>query len=111
MTRALALAFVGLMTGSVLIISSFPRLNPAPLARRLRAYVPGGAAAYRPATMSGLRALVAPLATSWGDSLARLVGLDDDVGNRLLRLHRDDDAFYSAMQAAVDSLETTAKAA
>ena len=43
MTRALALAFVGLMTGSVLIISSFPRLNPAPLARRLRAYVPGGA--------------------------------------------------------------------
>ena len=28
-----------------------------------------------------------------------------------LRLHRDDDAFYSAMQAAVDSLETTRKAA
>ena len=28
-----------------------------------------------------------------------------------LRLHRDDDAFYSAMQTAVDSLETTARAA
>ncbi|MCA0198763.1 MAG: DUF1631 domain-containing protein [Proteobacteria bacterium] len=28
-----------------------------------------------------------------------------------LRLHRDDDAFYSAMQAVVDSLETTAEAA
>ncbi|MBK9558689.1 MAG: type II secretion system F family protein [Candidatus Microthrix sp.] len=93
MTRAMALAFLGLMAGSVLIISSFPRLNPAPLAQRLRAYLPGGGAAVRrQATLSGLRTLVAPLAKSWGDSLARTVGLDDDVGDRLLRLHRDDDA-------------------
>jgi tight adherence protein C len=39
----------------------------------------------------GLRALVAPWARSWGDSLARLVGLDDDIADRLARLHRDDD--------------------
>lgn len=91
MTRSLALVFVGLLTGSVLIISSFPRLNPAPLSQRLRAYLPG-APPRRGATLSGLHALVAPLAKGWGDSLARVVGLDDDVGDRLARLHRDDDA-------------------
>lgn len=90
MTRALALAFVGLFAGSVLVIASFPRLNPVPLHQRLRPYLPG-AAGRRGATLSGLRALVSPVARSWGDSLARLVGLDDDVGDRLLRLHRDDE--------------------
>lgn len=90
MTRALALAFVGVFAGSVLVIASFPRLNPAPLHQRLRAYLPG-ANAGRGATLGGLHALVAPLARSWGDSLARLVGLDDDIGDRLLRLHRDDE--------------------
>ncbi|MCB1029453.1 MAG: type II secretion system F family protein [Microthrixaceae bacterium] len=90
MTRALALAFLGLFAGSVLVIASFPRLNPVPLHQRLRPYLPG-AAGRRGATLSGLRALVSPVARSWGDSLARLVGLDDDVGDRLLRLHRDDE--------------------
>ena len=39
------------------------------------------------------------------EQLAAMVGLGR------LRLHRDDDAFYSAMQAAVDSLETMDRAA
>ncbi len=39
------------------------------------------------------------------EQLAAMVSLDR------LRVHRDDDAFYSAMQAVVDSLETTAEAA
>lgn len=41
MTRTIALAFVGLFAGSVLVIASFPRLNPAPLHHRLRPYLPG----------------------------------------------------------------------
>ena len=66
MTRAMALAFLGLMAGSVLIISSFPRLNPAPLAQRLRAYLPGGGAAVRrKATLSGLRPWPRAGATPW----------------------------------------------
>ena len=90
MTRTIALAFVGLFAGSVLVIASFPRLNPAPLHHRLRPYLPG-APARRVATLNGIQALVAPLAKTWGDSLARLVGLDEDIGDRLLRLHRNDE--------------------
>ncbi|MEZ5383265.1 MAG: type II secretion system F family protein [Microthrixaceae bacterium] len=90
MTRIAALAFLGLFAGSVLVIGSFPRLNPAPLHQRLGPYLPG-ATQRRAPTLMGLRALVAPWARSWGDSLARLVGLDDDIADRLARLHRDDD--------------------
>lgn len=89
MTRTIALAFVGLFAGSVLVIASFPRLNPAPLHHRLRPYLQ--ARPRRVATLNGIQALVAPLAKTWGDSLARLVGLDEDIGDRLLRLHRNDE--------------------
>ncbi|MBK9298842.1 MAG: hypothetical protein IPN02_18835 [Candidatus Microthrix sp.] len=82
------------MAGSVLIISSFPQLNPAPLAPAAARLLPGrGAAVRRQATLSALHgnARGAP-GQELGQALARAPSASTTTSALCVRLHRDDDA-------------------
>lgn len=90
MSRSAVPLALGLWVGVTLILSERRWFSRRPLDDRLRPYVPGG---WRHRGRGGLlsvesfREVVAPLATSIGDRLSRLLGVHDDLATRLRRAH------------------------
>ena len=88
--RVAALAFLGAWAGIGLLLSQLRWFARPTMAARLGPYV-----ARPPATrhrtealsMESVREVVAPLCRSIGDSLARALGITEDIGTRLRRIH------------------------
>ncbi|HWG73146.1 MAG TPA: type II secretion system F family protein [Acidimicrobiales bacterium] len=89
MIRLLVLAGLALWGGLVLCLCGVRRLSRPSLGDRLRPYHPGAAGTGRPTFVSGssLRQVVAPMASAFGNRLAVALGVDEDVGVRLRRVH------------------------
>lgn len=91
MTRVAVLAAVSTWVGTTLVLSQLRWFGRVPAAERLRAYVPGGMSAPSPvaAALSGdsFMAVMAPLARSVGDAMARIFGVNEDLAVRLERIH------------------------
>lgn len=90
MTRLLILSGIVLWAGATLLLSTTRWFARRPLTDRLRPYTPGGLA---PAHRSGLLSLesfgevVGPLSRRFGEHLARLFGVSEDLAIRLTRIH------------------------
>lgn len=80
-------ALLALSVGSLLLLDEIPRVRRTGLRARLGPHLPG--AARRPGTPNGatLGYLVAAFARSTGTKLARSVGVLEDLGRRLQRIH------------------------
>jgi len=88
-SRAIVLwALVGWL-GATMLLGRFAWFGRARLVDRLAPYAPGAAA--RPTAggppWSTARTLIGPIATMVGTSTARAVGIEEDVGIRLRRIH------------------------
>lgn len=84
------LAVTAFLVGCVLVLSELRWFRRIPLDRRIAPYLPGGSDSGdgpRGATPS-LRALLAPLALWAGTRATQLLGVTEEVGVRLERLHR-----------------------
>jgi Flp pilus assembly protein TadB len=86
---------LALWCGATLLFSELRWFARRPLDERLRPYVPGGWA--RPGrggllSVDSFRDVVAPLASSIGELLGRLFGVNEDLATRLRRIHSDLDA-------------------
>lgn len=73
--------------GSTLLLSRVRWFRRVPLVERIRPFHTSTPDPdFTCITMSSFREVITPLARRWGDGLARLVGLRDDVGTRLARI-------------------------
>src|SRR5699024_6033504 len=76
--------------GSTLILSEMRWFSRRPLDERLRPYVPGG---WERTGRGGILSVgsfsevISPLASMIGDTVSRLLGVDDDLDTRLRRVH------------------------
>lgn len=89
MRLAMAAAF-SLWVGATLVLSEVRWFARAPLAERLRPYVPGGLAGDgRSGVLSieSFRDVVGPLSRSLGERLARLFGVSEELAIKLERIH------------------------
>lgn len=81
--------------GTTLLLAELRWFRRRSLADRLRPYVPGGAATGGGTggvlSVSSFREVIGPLASSIGERIARLAGIDEALAVRLERIHRDDD--------------------
>jgi hypothetical protein len=76
--------------GATLLLSSWSRLARPGLTERLRPYHPAGTAAPSsggPFSVTSLRDVVEPLARSFGDRMASLFGVSEQLAIRLKRVH------------------------
>ena len=76
--------------GAALILSDLRWFSRRPLDERLRPYVAGGwQRRGRPGILSvdSFREVVAPLASSVGDAVSRIIGANEDLATRLRRIH------------------------
>lgn len=79
--------------GMTLLLSQLRWFSRRPLDERLRPYVPGG---WESAGRSGIlsvesfREVITPAASALGDTIGRVLGVDDDLETRLRRIHRDE---------------------
>lgn len=85
---AVLLAAVG-ACGAVLALTELRWFRRPSLPDRVRPYAPVGGAAPRPAVVSvgSFRDVIGPACRQLGDRLASVVGVQEDVGRRLERLH------------------------
>ena len=85
---AAAITAIAAWTGSTLVLSRLPWFRRDSLIARLRPFATASPAAATTAgvTAETLRDVLTPLARAAGDRLARLFGVDDDLGLRLERL-------------------------
>lgn len=89
-TRLLIATAVAVWIGTTLILSELRWFARRPLDERLRPYVPGG---WEHPGRSGIlsvesfREVIAPIASTIGDGVSRVVGIDDDLETRLRRIH------------------------
>jgi tight adherence protein C len=85
------LAIVGLVSfvGLTLILSEFRWFRRPRLTERLAAYAPGARKMTRHGVLSvaSFREVVTPLSTSVGERVARLFGVNEELGTRLRRIH------------------------
>lgn len=93
MTRVVIASGFAFWTGATLVLSRQRWFSRRTLADRLRPYEPGGlAAAGGPGgwlSVDSFAEVVAPLARALGARAARMVGVDEDLGVRLQRVHSD----------------------
>ncbi len=86
-----SVALVGLISfaGLTLILSELRWFRRPRLSDRLAPYAPGAPTTTRHGVLSvaSFRDVVAPLSTSVGERLARLVGVSEELGTRLHRIH------------------------
>ena len=91
MTRLAVLAGLALWGGATLVLSELRWFSRPSLADRLRPYAPVGLGTRpgRTSLLSGesLRGVVGPLCRSLGERVARLVGVSEELGTRLERIH------------------------
>lgn len=88
--RLVVASAVLLAVGTALLLAELPWFRRRPLVDRLRPYAPGGTAAGGGTggafSVSSFREVVGPLASSVGERLARLAGIDEAVATRLERV-------------------------
>lgn len=82
-----ALSGVVLWAGATLLLHELRWVSRVRLVDRLRPYVPGGLATRPATTAESFRDVVAPMARSVGDAVARLFGVREQLALRLERLH------------------------
>lgn len=93
--RLLVLSGLALWVGLVLVLSELRWFARMPLAQRLQPYLPGGDRRHgRVGVLSveSFRDAMAPLATTVGERLSRLLGVPEPVARRLERVHSAIDA-------------------
>jgi hypothetical protein len=91
--QPVALAALLLWPGLTLLLAEVRRIQRPTLAQRLQPYGRGAALAQRPALdFESWREVIGPLCRSIGEGLARLLGVTEEAGARLERLHRPIDA-------------------
>ena len=93
--RLIIVAAAVLAVGVTLLLAELPWFRRRPLVDRLRPYAPGGTAAGGGTggafSVSSFREVVGPLASSIGERVSRLAGIDEAVATRLDRVHADVD--------------------
>jgi tight adherence protein C len=93
--RPVLLAAVGLWVGTTLLLAELRWFRRRPLAERLRPYAAGGAAAGVGAggilSVNSFREVIGPLASSVGERVAHLAGVDEALATRLERIHAEID--------------------
>lgn len=89
MNRLLALAGLALWAGTTLLLSGVRRLSRPSLGERLRPYHPGVTPLPRSRLAAGgsLRQLIGPVAGELAGRMAGLLGVAEDAGVRLRRIH------------------------
>lgn len=88
--RLAVLAALPLWVGTTLLLSGLRWVARPPLEERLRAYVPGGLGHRQTGgllSMATFREVVEPLARSFGQGLAGLFGVTEELSIKLERLH------------------------
>ena len=93
MTRVTIVATLAFWAGATLVLSRLRRFARRPLADRLRPYEPGGlatsAGGHGMLSVDSFADVIAPLARTVGERVARLVGIDEALAVRLERLHSE----------------------
>lgn len=93
MTRTLLIAGPAFWMGATLVLSRQRWFARRTLTERLRPYEPGGLATAGGAngwlSVDSFAEVIAPLARTVGERAARLVGVNEDLGVRLQRLHSE----------------------
>lgn len=87
--KAMAIAFLAAWAGLTLVLSRLRWFARPSLSSRLLPYAAGGGTR-RPAAIvsaASLSEVIAPLSQSVGDALSRALGISEDLGTRLRRLH------------------------
>ncbi len=93
MRQPVALAFMLLWGGATLLLAEVRWVQRPSLAQRLARYGPRSALAGRPVLdVESWRDVIGPLCHGFGERVARIFGVSEDVGARLRRLHADVDA-------------------
>lgn len=86
-----AVAALALWAGATLLLAELRWFAAVSMVDRIRPYLPGGwqrrSERSGPFSVATFRDIVAPLARSAGDRLARVVGIHDDLETRLARTH------------------------
>lgn len=90
MSPLLLVAGAALWIGTVLLLSELRWFARTPLAERLRPYVPGGMG-QRPQrgilSVESFQEAIGPVARALGERVAGVLGVQEDVGARLARVH------------------------
>jgi hypothetical protein len=93
MTRVTIVATLAFWAGATLVLSRLRRFARRPLADRLRPYEPGGlatsAGGHGMLSVDSFADVIAPLARTVGERVARLVGIDEALAVRLERVHSE----------------------
>lgn len=92
--RLAILSSLVLWAGATLVLSELRWFRRRPLAERLRPYSPGGATAGAAGgilSVGSFREVIGPLASSFGEYAARLIGVDEALAVRLERVHAEID--------------------
>lgn len=88
--RLFVLSGLTLWVGATLLLSQLRWFARPPLIARLRPYTPGGMASPRRGgvlSVESFRDVVGPLSRRFGERLARLCGISEELGVRLDRVH------------------------
>lgn len=88
--RLFVLSGLTLWVGATLLLSQLRWFARPPLIARLRPYTPGGMASPRRGgvlSVESFRDVVGPLSRRFGERLARLFGISEELGVRLDRVH------------------------
>jgi len=94
-SRTLLVATIALWAGVTLLLAELRWFRRTPLGGRLGPYVPAAAPAHaRPGALSAqsFRDVIGPLVSGAAEGLLRTLGVNEDVGVTLLRLHSPIDA-------------------
>jgi tight adherence protein C len=93
--RVVLLSAVVLWVGTTMLLAELRWFRRRPLADRLRPYAPGNAGTGGGTggllSVASFREVIGPLASSLGERLARIVGVDEALAVRLERVHADID--------------------
>ena len=89
MSRTLAIVGLTTFTGSALLLSELRWFRRPSLVERLSPFAPVHARRSRLGLLSAasFRDIIAPLSNSVGERIARLFGVNEEVGRRLRRIH------------------------
>lgn len=91
MNSLLVLATVIMWSGATLVLGSFRRFRRPALIDRLRPYIPGTDIRREPEG-SSIGAVLGPIASDLGATVARVAGVEEDLARRLERIHAPFDA-------------------
>ena len=89
MRQPLAIAIVLVWAGTTLLLGGVHWFRRRPLHDRLRPYIDGVPAPETEESASPVARLLGPLARDAGAAMARVAGIDEDLGRRLARVHSD----------------------